>query len=267
MIIVGLGFKASAAPFHMWTPDVYEGAPTPVTGVHVGGDEGGGARRSTLRVLVTAFPQEAQLWTIALAVIAVRLARRRQPRRARADERQADARVLVDLAGRLHADRRSRRTTRSAARALLYYLIPYAAMSLGAFAVVAARERELGEPVTLDNLAGFGWERPLLGAAMSVVHARLRRLPARPAASSASSTSSRPRTSAAGSGCDRRRRSRPRSASTTTSASSARCTCARARSCSSRRSGGSPPRELPAADAVAARASSSRSARSSPCSR
>ena len=51
-------------------------------------------------------------------------------------------------------------------RALLYYLIPYAAMSLGSFAVVAARERELGVPVTFENLAGFGWERPLLGIAM-----------------------------------------------------------------------------------------------------
>jgi NADH-quinone oxidoreductase subunit N len=51
-------------------------------------------------------------------------------------------------------------------RALLYYLIPYSAMSIGAFAVVAARERELGQQVTLENLAGMGWERPLLGAAM-----------------------------------------------------------------------------------------------------
>ena len=41
-------------------------------------------------------------------------------------------------------------------------------MSIGAFAVVAARERELGAPVTLDNLAGFGWERPFLGVAMWV---------------------------------------------------------------------------------------------------
>ena len=54
------------------------------------------------------------------------------------------------------------------ARALLYYLIPYCAMSVGAFAVVAARERELGQPVTLDNLAGMGWERPFLGVAMWV---------------------------------------------------------------------------------------------------
>ena len=54
------------------------------------------------------------------------------------------------------------------ARALIFYLIPYSAMSLGAFAVVAARERELGVPVTLQNLAGFGWERPFLGVSMWV---------------------------------------------------------------------------------------------------
>src|SRR6266536_4382458 len=52
------------------------------------------------------------------------------------------------------------------ARALLYYLVPYCATSVGAFGVVAARERELGQPVTLDNLAGMGWERPFLGVAM-----------------------------------------------------------------------------------------------------
>ena len=50
----------------------------------------------------------------------------------------------------------------------MYYLIPYCAMSLGAFGVVAARERELGVPVTLENLSGFGWERPFLGVAMWV---------------------------------------------------------------------------------------------------
>jgi NADH-quinone oxidoreductase subunit N len=54
------------------------------------------------------------------------------------------------------------------ARALLFYLIPYSAASLGAFAVLAIRERELGEAATLDNLAGFGWQRPLLGIALWV---------------------------------------------------------------------------------------------------
>jgi NADH-quinone oxidoreductase subunit N len=53
-------------------------------------------------------------------------------------------------------------------RALLYYLIPYGAISIGAFAIVAIRERELGRPVTVQNLAGFGWERPFFGGAMAV---------------------------------------------------------------------------------------------------
>src|SRR5205085_3918800 len=62
------GFKASAAPFHMWTPDVYEGAPTPVTGFMAAATKTT-ALVLTLRLLTTAFPQEKQLWTIALAVI------------------------------------------------------------------------------------------------------------------------------------------------------------------------------------------------------
>src|SRR5437016_8853337 len=53
-------------------------------------------------------------------------------------------------------------------RALLYYLIPYSAMSVGSFAVIAARERELNAPVTVESLAGYGWERPLLGISLSV---------------------------------------------------------------------------------------------------
>ena len=69
MILVGLGFKASAAPFHMWTPDVYEGAPTSVTAFMSAATKTA-ALVLTLRVLYTAFPQEARLWTVAVAVIA-----------------------------------------------------------------------------------------------------------------------------------------------------------------------------------------------------
>jgi NADH-quinone oxidoreductase subunit N len=55
------------------------------------------------------------------------------------------------------------------ARALMYYLVPYSAMSIGSFAVLAARERELGRAVTIDNLGGmFGWERPFLGASLAL---------------------------------------------------------------------------------------------------
>jgi NADH-quinone oxidoreductase subunit N len=164
MIIVGLGFKASAAPFHMWTPDVYEGAPTPVTAFMSAATKVT-ALVLALRVLTTAFPQEAHLWTIAIAAIAcaslaignlAALVQRSIKRLLAYSSISHAGFMLIAVAV----------DSSLGGRALLYYLIPYAAMSIGAFAVVAARERELQAPVTLDNLAGMGWERPLLGVAM-----------------------------------------------------------------------------------------------------
>jgi NADH-quinone oxidoreductase subunit N len=166
MIIAGLGFKASAAPFHMWTPDVYQGAPTPVTAFMSAATKTV-ALLLTLRVLVTAFPEHTEFWTIAVAVIAcVSLAVGNFAALVQSDVKRILAYSSVSHAGFMLIAVVA--NTELGGRALLYYLIPYSAMSLGAFAVVAARERELGEAVTLDNLAGFGWERPLLGASMWV---------------------------------------------------------------------------------------------------
>jgi NADH-quinone oxidoreductase subunit N len=69
MILVGLTFKMSAAPFHMWTPDVYQGAPTPVTAFMSAATKVA-ALVLTLRVLTTAFGPAEEVWTVALAVIA-----------------------------------------------------------------------------------------------------------------------------------------------------------------------------------------------------
>ena len=69
MILAGLAFKASVAPFHMWTPDVYEGAPTPVTGFMAAATKAV-ALGLMLRLLTVAFPQESDVWTIAVAVLA-----------------------------------------------------------------------------------------------------------------------------------------------------------------------------------------------------
>ncbi len=164
MMLVGLGFKASAAPFHMWTPDVYEGAPTPVTAFMSAATKTA-ALVLTLRVLVTAFPQEEHLWTVAIAAIAcasltignlAALVQRNVKRLLAYSSISHAGFMLIAIAS----------ANALGARALLYYLIPYSAMSLGAFAVVAARERELNAAVTLDNLAGMAWERPLLGVGM-----------------------------------------------------------------------------------------------------
>ena len=104
MIIAGLAFKASAAPFHMWTPDVYQGAPTPVTSFMSSATKIA-ALVVTYRLLVTAFPADEDLWTWAIAVIAcVSLAVGNIAALGPA-EREAAARLLVGLARRLHADR------------------------------------------------------------------------------------------------------------------------------------------------------------------
>jgi NADH-quinone oxidoreductase subunit N len=164
MIIAGLAFKASAAPFHMWTPDVYEGAPTPLTGFMAAATKTV-ALVVMLRILVTAFPGDAYVWTRALAVIAVcslvignlaALVQKGVKRMLAYSSISHAGFMLIAVAS----------NSSLGARALLYYLVPYAAMSLGSFAVVAARERELGVPVTFANMAGFGWERPVLGISM-----------------------------------------------------------------------------------------------------
>jgi NADH-quinone oxidoreductase subunit N len=164
MILAGLGFKASAAPFHMWTPDVYEGAPTPVTAFMSAATKAV-ALVLMLRVLVTAFPAEEELWTIAVAVIAcVSLAVGNIAALVQRNLKRMLAYSSVSHAGFMLIAVAA--NSELGAKALLFYLIPYGAASLGAFGVVAARERELGERTTLDNVAGMGWERPLLGVAM-----------------------------------------------------------------------------------------------------
>jgi NADH-quinone oxidoreductase subunit N len=161
MLIVGLGFKSSAAPFHQWTPDVYEGAPTTVTAFMSSATKVA-AFLLTLRVLLEAFPQEAHLWTVAAAVLAcASLAIGNLGAIAQKNVKRILAYSSVSHAGFLLIAIAANNAL--GARALLFYLLPYSAMSLGSFAVVAARERELGRPVAVEDLSGFGWERPLLG--------------------------------------------------------------------------------------------------------
>jgi len=166
MIIAGLMFKSSAAPFHMWTPDAYQGAPTPVTAFMSSATKIA-ALVVTYRVLVTAFPHDESLWRWAIAVIAcISLAWGNIAALVQRNVKRILAYSSISHAGFMLIAIAA--ASRLGERALLYYLVPYAAMSLGAFAVVAARERELRAPVTLQNLAGFGWERPFLAVSMWV---------------------------------------------------------------------------------------------------
>jgi NADH-quinone oxidoreductase subunit N len=164
MIIAGLGFKSSSAPFHMWTPDVYQGAPTTVTAFMSAATKVA-AFMLAFRLVRTAFPGEEHLWSWAFVGIAIAsLAIGNFAALVQHDLKRMLAYSAISHAGFILFGLAA--GSPLGGRALLYYLIPYSAMAFGSFAIVGARERELGVPVTLENIAGFGWERPFLGVAM-----------------------------------------------------------------------------------------------------
>ena len=175
-VVVGLGFKANAAPFHMWTPDAYEGAPTPVT-TFMSAATKAVALIVTMRVLSVAFPGQSDVWETGVAAVAIvsfvwgNLAALRQT-----NVKRMLGYSTVGHTGFLLTAVAA--NSNLGARALLYYLTVYATMNIGAFAVVAIRERELGRPVEIADFAGWGYRRPLLSIVDAPVHAQPGRLPA-----------------------------------------------------------------------------------------
>ena len=176
LVIVGLGFKANAAPLHMWTPDAYEGAPTPVTAFMSAATKVAALIVIT-RVLVTAFPDQSDLWKNVLAGLAIasfavgNLAALRQTnvKRMLAYSTVGHTGFLLTAVA---AD------SPKGAEALLFYLVVYAAMNIGAFAVVAVREREIGRPVEIRDFNGYAYSRPVLSISDDHLHAVAGRDPA-----------------------------------------------------------------------------------------
>jgi NADH-quinone oxidoreductase subunit N len=166
LLVVGFGFKVSVVPFHMWTPDVYQGAPTPVTAFMSVGTKAA-AFAAFARLLVVAVPTEQAAWGWAIAILAVltmllgNLAALRQTslKRLLAYSSIAHAGyILTALAA----------GTAEGADAALFYLFTYAFMNIGAFAVVMAIESRLGEDPTLAHARGLAQRQPLLAFLMAV---------------------------------------------------------------------------------------------------
>jgi NADH-quinone oxidoreductase subunit N len=165
-LICGLGFKVSAAPFHMWTPDVYEGAPTPVVGFFAGAPKLA-AMVLLARVLVEAFGGAAHQWRqvlIAMALISVAvgafagLAQRNLKRLWAYSSIANVGYALVGLAAGGAAGVQS----------VLLFMVLYVVDVTGFFACLAALSRE-GRPMeTFDDFAGLMAERPGLCLAMTI---------------------------------------------------------------------------------------------------
>ncbi len=174
--VTGLCFKASVAPFHQWTPDVYEGAPTPITAFMAVATKAA-AFGVLLRIFDVALIADRATWAPALAVLAtvtivvgnVGALGQSSVKRMLAYSSVAQAGYL--LAGVVVA-------TKLGARATVFYLIVYLLMNVAAFAVVIARERETALGDDIDALAGLGSERPLLAWSMTIAMLSLAGIPA-----------------------------------------------------------------------------------------
>jgi NADH-quinone oxidoreductase subunit N len=176
LTLVGLAFKASIAPFHQWTPDVYEGAPTPVTAwmaVATKAAAFGGALRIFDVALIDAHadwaPAVATLAAITIIVGNVGALSQSSLKRLLAWSSVAQAGYL--LAGLVGA-------SKIGVQATVFYLSVYLFMNLAAFAVIVARERETPFGDDIRSVAGLGVSRPLLAWPMTLAMLSLAGMPA-----------------------------------------------------------------------------------------
>jgi NADH-quinone oxidoreductase subunit N len=166
LIAAGLAFKASAAPFHMWAPDVYEGAPTTVTAFMATATKAA-AFAAFLRIFAGALPDLQPDWQAAIATLAVasivvgNVAALVQTNMKRLLAYSSVAQAGYLLIGVAVG-------TIQGAEAVIYYLVAYTAMTIAAFAVVIVREREVEDGDSLDALTGYGRARPLIGIVMAI---------------------------------------------------------------------------------------------------
>jgi NADH-quinone oxidoreductase subunit N len=182
--IVGLGFKIAAVPFHMWTPDVYEGAPTPVTAyMSVAAKIGGFA--ALLRLLIVAFSQfnlatgDAAAWLLTIQVIAaatliignlVAISQSNIKRMLAYSSIAHAGYILIAVAAigmsPLVDDKSA--LINASAQAAAVYLMAYMFTNLGAFAVVQALEKPDGTGTEISDFAGLFRSKPLIAIAMTI---------------------------------------------------------------------------------------------------
>ena len=175
LVFTGFLFKVAAVPFHMWTPDAYQGAPTSVTGFMSAGAKAAGFA-ALLRILMRALPSLQHDWQPLLAVVAmltmtvgnVTALLQNNVKRMLAYSSIAHAGyILVALAA----------GGRDGSAAAVFYLAAYSFMNLGAFALLTMMGRGSDEPVLVSDLAGLGFRQPLAGLALTLFMVSLGGIP------------------------------------------------------------------------------------------
>jgi NADH-quinone oxidoreductase subunit N len=185
MMLVGFGFKIATAPFHIWTPDVYEGAPTPVTAFMAAGPKAAGFA-SFIRVFVFGLPFVVsastasggnlhQAWVTTLVVMAiltmtlgnvVAIVQNNVKRMlAYSSIAHAGYALVGCIAAGAAADLAQRNT---AITSVMFYLLTYAVMNIGAFAVVQIIARSGDRRTAIEDYRGIGFESPVLAFSLSL---------------------------------------------------------------------------------------------------
>jgi NADH-quinone oxidoreductase subunit N len=192
MMIVGFGFKVALAPFHVWTPDVYEGAPTPVTAFMATGPKAS-AMAAFLRVFVLGFPLVSGVaasgylhdsWISALSVLAMitilfgNVAAILQNNVKRMLAYSSIAHAGYAMVGFIGAGLAKDAASRDAAIAsVAFYMVTYAITNLGAFAIVGLLGQKNDRRAEFDDYNGIGFKAPVLSFSLSLFMLSLLGLP------------------------------------------------------------------------------------------
>lgn len=180
LILVGFSFKVAAVPFHMWTPDVYQGAPTPVTAFMAAGAKIAGFA-ALMRVFATAFPGLAADITPVLSVMAaltmivgnvVAVAQTNVKRMLAYSSIAHAGYILMAFVAFGNPE-----VAPIAIAAGIFYLVTYALTNFGSWGIVIALEEENGKGLELEDYAGLGRKNPLMAAAMTVFMLSLTGIP------------------------------------------------------------------------------------------
>jgi NADH-quinone oxidoreductase subunit N len=175
LLLVGFGFKVALVPFHSWVPDVYEGAPTPVTAFMAVGPKAAGFA-ALLRVLLQAFPFLVQDWTPILWLLAIltmtlgNVVAVLQTNVKRMLAYSAIAHAGYILVGIVAS-------TDAGISAVLFYLVAYTVMNLLAFSIVLSFSRSGDKHVYLNDYAGLARRAPFAAAALALALISLAGIP------------------------------------------------------------------------------------------
>ncbi|MCX6136465.1 MAG: NADH-quinone oxidoreductase subunit N, partial [Ignavibacteriales bacterium] len=166
LLLIGFGFKVAAVPFHMWVPDVYEGAPTPVAGLM---STGGKAAAFSAMILLFAIPISGGV-TRLIQVIAVLAAASMVVGNifglAQTNLKRMLAYSSITHAGYMLVGLASGKPI--GLQGILFYLVSYSFTNLGAFGVIAMLEQEGEKRLTYQDYAGLGRRKPVVAAFFSI---------------------------------------------------------------------------------------------------